>query len=64
MFQSWYLAVDSQLFFVAPLIIYLLYRSPRNGVRLLGVLVFISTLVPIVVTYLKQLDPTLMVYPE
>ncbi|TMW53381.1 hypothetical protein DOY81_001503, partial [Sarcophaga bullata] len=64
MFQSWYLSVDSQLFFLAPIIIYLLNKSRKHGVNLLVVLLVVTSIIPFVVTYLRNLDPTLMVYPR
>ncbi|XP_030378610.1 nose resistant to fluoxetine protein 6-like isoform X2 [Scaptodrosophila lebanonensis] len=64
MFQSWYLSVDSQLFFVAPIVIYITYRSRLIGLRLLYALVVITAAIPFAVTYVEQLDPTLMVYAD
>ncbi|KNC25328.1 hypothetical protein FF38_02522, partial [Lucilia cuprina] len=64
MFQSWYLSVDSQLFFMAPIVIYLLNKSRKHGLNLLLVLVAVTSVIPFVVTYLNKLDPTLMIYPS
>uniref|UniRef100_A0A1A9X1E4 Uncharacterized protein n=1 Tax=Glossina brevipalpis TaxID=37001 RepID=A0A1A9X1E4_9MUSC len=62
MFQSWYLAVDSQLFFLSPIIIYLLNKSRKYGVILLSIVAVITSIVPFVVSYAKNLSPTLMIY--
>ncbi|KAM7346795.1 nose resistant to fluoxetine protein 6-like isoform 2-T2 [Cochliomyia hominivorax] len=64
MFQSWYLSADSQLFFMAPIVIYLLNKSRKFGLNLLIALVIITSIIPFVVTYLKNLDPTLLIYPR
>lgn len=64
MFQSWYLCVDSQLFFLAPIIIYLLFKSRKLGLYVLSVLLTITSIIPILITYVQELDPTLMIYPE
>ncbi|GLV41238.1 uncharacterized protein CBL_04762 [Carabus blaptoides fortunei] len=65
MFQSWYLSVDTQLFMLAPLIIYPLWRWNILGVTLLVLSTVIACIVPFVITYRDHLDPTLMMYiPE
>ncbi|KAL0272824.1 UNVERIFIED_CONTAM: hypothetical protein PYX00_005652 [Menopon gallinae] len=62
MFQSWYLAVDTQFFFLAPLIIYPLWKWPIYGEISLFVATVVSVIVPFAVTYVGQLDPVLMMY--
>ncbi|KAK2581820.1 hypothetical protein KPH14_002289 [Odynerus spinipes] len=62
MFQSWYLAVDTQLFIIAPIIIYPLWKWPTIGKYLLFSGTIFSTIIPFVVTFVEKLDPTLMVY--
>ncbi|XP_018793001.1 PREDICTED: nose resistant to fluoxetine protein 6-like [Bactrocera latifrons] len=64
MFQSWYLSVDTQLFFIAPIFIYLLYKMRQCGKHLLIAAVICTSLIPFVVTFLRQLDPTLLVYAD
>lgn len=64
MFQSWYLSVDTQLFFIAPIFIYLLYKMRKCGKHFLIATVICTTLIPFVVTFLRQLDPTLLVYAD
>ncbi|EAT43757.1 AAEL004811-PA, partial [Aedes aegypti] len=52
MFQSWYLAADSQLFVLAPLLLYPLWRYGRRvGATLLGTVATVSVVVPFLVTY-------------
>lgn len=62
MFQSWYLAVDTQLFMLAPIILYPLWRWRKTGEFLLGSSIVISVLIPCLITYYNKLDPTLMLF--
>ncbi|GBP48266.1 Nose resistant to fluoxetine protein 6 [Eumeta japonica] len=62
MFQSWYLSVDTQLFFVAPFFIYSLWRWRRAGPTFLGAGLLLSLLVPSVITFERKWDPTLLFY--
>ncbi|XP_014212568.1 nose resistant to fluoxetine protein 6-like [Copidosoma floridanum] len=65
MFQSWYLSVDTQLFILAPAVIYPLWRWRKVGHFILGFVTIFATVLPIVVTYVQRLDPTLLIYtPE
>uniref|UniRef100_A0AAG5CQ94 Nose resistant-to-fluoxetine protein N-terminal domain-containing protein n=1 Tax=Anopheles atroparvus TaxID=41427 RepID=A0AAG5CQ94_ANOAO len=65
MFQSWYLATDTQLFVLAPLILFPMWRyGHRMALLLLGSLTSVSILVPFFVTYYRQLDPTLMIFTD
>ncbi|CAH0629079.1 unnamed protein product [Chrysodeixis includens] len=64
MFQSWYLSVDTQLFFIAPIFIYSMWRWRKFGPILLSVAIVISLIVPTVITYQGQLDPTLLFYAK
>lgn len=65
MFQSWYLAADSQLFVLAPLLLYPLWRYGRRvGAALLATVAFISIAIPFFVTYYGKLDPSLMIFVE
>lgn len=64
MFQSWYLSVDTQLFFFAPIAIFFLHKSRRFGFQFLLIVLAISIAIPFTVTYINNLDPTLMVYAD
>ncbi|CAH2091701.1 unnamed protein product [Euphydryas editha] len=64
MFQSWYLAVDTQLFFVAPILIYSLWNWRRFGPILAAVATIVSLVIPSVITYKERLDPTILFYPK
>ncbi|KAG7196866.1 hypothetical protein KM043_014500 [Ampulex compressa] len=64
MFQSWYLCVDTQLYVLAPFIIYPLWRWKKIGTFILLCATGISIGIPFTVTLLYNLDPTLMVYPH
>ncbi|XP_028028597.1 nose resistant to fluoxetine protein 6-like [Bombyx mandarina] len=64
MFQSWYLSVDTQLFFVAPIFIYSLWRWRKFGTFLLSFAILVSMLVPSVITYKDKLDPTLLFFAK
>lgn len=64
MFQSWYLAVDTQFFVLAPLIIYPLWKWSSIGEIVLLVVSLISIAIPFAVTYVNHLDPVLMMYSK
>lgn len=64
MFQSWYLAADTQLFVLAPLVVYPLWRWRRLGLVSLVVMSVISVLVPLVSTLVYDTDPSLLPYAE
>lgn len=64
MFQSWYLSVDTQLFFVAPFFIYSLWKWRKFGPICLSVALIVSLIIPAVVTYKDNLDPTLLFYAK
>ncbi|XP_039746468.1 nose resistant to fluoxetine protein 6-like [Pararge aegeria] len=64
MFQSWYLAVDTQLFFVAPIFIYSLWHWRRFGPIFTAVATFVSLVIPSVITFRERLDPTLLFYAK
>lgn len=46
MVHSWYLALDMQLFWLSPLILYPLHRKPKIGLWLLGVFLVIALVTP------------------
>lgn len=64
MFQSWYLAADTQLFLLAPLLIYPLWKCQRVGLQILSVSAVASVIVPFYITYTQKLDPTFIVWPK
>nr|XP_023017426.1 nose resistant to fluoxetine protein 6-like isoform X2 [Leptinotarsa decemlineata] len=64
MFQSWYLSVDYHLFIIAPIIIYPLWRWRKIGEIILVACTLISGAIPLWITYMKNLDPTLLAYPS
>lgn len=55
MLQSWYLAVDMQLFWLSPLVLYSLWRWPRVGLIKLAVLVVISIIIPFYVAWVYKI---------
>ncbi|XP_046753116.1 nose resistant to fluoxetine protein 6-like [Diprion similis] len=44
--HTWYLAVDMQLFWISPIIMYLLYYWPKHGRRILGFFLLASIVTP------------------
>ncbi|XP_055682064.1 nose resistant to fluoxetine protein 6-like isoform X1 [Lutzomyia longipalpis] len=64
MFQSWYLAADTQLFILAPLLLYPLWRWRKVGIYLFAVSATVSVLIPFVVTYVNNLDPTFLAFAD
>ncbi|KAL3204221.1 hypothetical protein MRX96_041313 [Rhipicephalus microplus] len=42
--HTWYSAVDFQLYLISPIFLYLLYRWPRVGVSISGVVIVVSTI--------------------
>lgn len=64
MFQSWYLAADTQLFVLAPLVLYPLWRWRKWGISLLVSLIIISIIVPLMQTLVQNADPSLLPYAE
>lgn len=53
--QTWYLAVDMQLFWLSPLVLVPLMRWPRFGRALLFVLVIAAVCVPFTITFVGNL---------
>ncbi|XP_070492793.1 nose resistant to fluoxetine protein 6-like [Chironomus tepperi] len=64
MFQSWYLAADTQLFILAPLLIYPLWKCRRVGLYLIGISASICVFIPFYITYTQNLDPTFMIFQD
>ncbi|KAM0732221.1 Nose resistant to fluoxetine protein 6 [Formica fusca] len=58
MFQTWYLAVDFQLFILSQFVIYAFWRMPRKiGYSFLGTLTIISCAIPFFLTYSYGVSP-------
>jgi peptidoglycan/LPS O-acetylase OafA/YrhL len=64
MFQSWYIAADFQLYVVSLLVVYMIWRWPRLGYAVLGLLMTLSAVIPFVLIYQNQAAPLLFPYPE
>ncbi|XP_058803541.1 nose resistant to fluoxetine protein 6-like [Phymastichus coffea] len=65
MFQSWYLSVDTQLFILAPVVVYPLWKWRKFGHIILGFVTIFASTLPFIVTFVQELDPTLLIYtPE
>ena len=58
--ETWYLAVDMQLFLVAPLIIYPLWRWKKAGLILLSGFTLATLAANFAVYLVYNLPPTLM----
>ncbi|XP_063590278.1 nose resistant to fluoxetine protein 6-like [Penaeus indicus] len=58
--QTWYLAVDTQLYLVAPLVILPLHYFEAAGLVWLYVVTFSSIVIPAAVTYAYDLEPTFL----
>ncbi|CAD6245211.1 GSCOCG00013584001-RA-CDS, partial [Cotesia congregata] len=52
--HTWYLALDMQLFWVSPLIIYPLYKKPKLGLIILSAAIAASVITPAVVAAIKK----------
>lgn len=64
MFQSWYLAADTQLFVLAPLVLYPMWRWRKVGLSLLASLSVLSIVVPFATTLANDTDPSFLPYAE
>ncbi|KAI5643617.1 acyltransferase family domain-containing protein [Phthorimaea operculella] len=64
MFQSWYLSVDTQMFYIAPIFIYSLWRWRKVGPIFLGVGTVVSLLIPAIITYKDRLDATILFFAK
>lgn len=58
--QTWYLAVDMQLFWLSPLVLYPLQRWPRLGRVMLVLLVVLSIAVPFAITFTNKLTGAML----
>ncbi|XP_063238145.1 nose resistant to fluoxetine protein 6-like isoform X2 [Bacillus rossius redtenbacheri] len=64
MLHSWYLSVDTQLFIVSLLVVYVISKWPSWGYSILAIMSSLSLLVPFIKTWLRQEDPLFLVYKE
>ena len=55
--QSWYLAVDFQLFLIGPILVWLMWKFDRWGVAATSVLLLISCIIPGVLTLVNDWPP-------
>jgi len=62
--QSWYLSNDFQFFIVAPLFIWLLYKSPRTGIAVTMTTLVCSCVAAGVITYGYNLGPSTVFDPN
>lgn len=60
MIDTWYLAVDTQLFLIAPFIIYILWRWKKSGLVVLAILVLASIATNFFFIFTYNLSPTLI----
>lgn len=58
------LTADTQLFVLAPLLIYPLWKSKKFGLYLLSIATAMSVMIPFYVTFTQKLDPTFIVWPR
>ncbi|XP_023719923.1 nose resistant to fluoxetine protein 6 isoform X5 [Cryptotermes secundus] len=58
--QTWYLAVDMQLFWLSPLLLYPLARWPRFGKGLLAFVIFLSIIIPFAITFAERLTAVML----
>ena len=58
--QTWYLAVDMQLFLVSPLFVYSLWRWKKMGLALLVIITLVSLASDFIVYASMHLQPTMM----
>lgn len=61
--QTWYLAVDMQLFWLSPVLLYPLARYPLFGKGLLAFFIIVSPAIPFAITYAEGLT-ALMIYTK
>jgi len=62
--ESWYLAVDMQLFLVTPTIVFLVWKWRRVGLAILTLVTIGSVVTPGVITSEKNLIPTNLINRE
>jgi peptidoglycan/LPS O-acetylase OafA/YrhL len=64
MVESWFLAVDMQLYVISTVVLLLVWKFPQHKFRILFSVVFVSSLIPGVVAYFKELEGFLLLQPE
>lgn len=62
--QSWYLSVDFQLFVVGLLVVMAMWKYPMYRNKILYACLFVSYLIPAVVTYVLELDGVFTLTPQ
>nr|CAI5833622.1 unnamed protein product [Callosobruchus analis] len=60
--QSWYLAVDTQLFVLAPFLLYLVGKKPNWAIALLTLLVLVSCGSTFGISWLEEVGPAVIGY--
>lgn len=61
MFQSWYLAIDYQLYVGALFVVYIFWKLPRKiGYAFLATLLVLTAAIPFSYTYFYNVRPTLI----
>lgn len=58
------LIADTQLFILAPLMIYPLWKCKKTGLHILAIAAAASVIVPFYITYTQKLDPTFIAWPR
>ncbi|KAF5288412.1 hypothetical protein FQR65_LT12025 [Abscondita terminalis] len=53
--QTWYIAVDTQLYVISPIILILLQRKPKLGLILIGALIVCSSTTSFIITWIYNL---------
>nr|CAD7413049.1 unnamed protein product [Timema cristinae] len=61
---AWFIACDVQMFLCAPLFMILLVNKRRLGVAMLNLAIVASVVVPFTLTYVYNLDPTIIADPS
>ncbi|XP_049950325.1 nose resistant to fluoxetine protein 6-like [Schistocerca serialis cubense] len=64
MFPSWYLAVDFQMFVLTTFLIYIIWRWPKVGWIITGVIATLSVLIPFLVIYMWNIEPIVKPFPR
>lgn len=59
-----FFTADTQLFIIAPLVIYPLWKCRKVGLYILSASAVVSVIIPFYVTYSQKLDPTFIIWPR
>ncbi|KAF5307204.1 hypothetical protein FQR65_LT00720 [Abscondita terminalis] len=62
--QSWYLAADSQLFFLSLIILIIVSKFKKFLVHILSLCMVIGVIIPGIITYVNSYDIVIRQYPE